>query len=192
MIGGGVSSGLFFLFKHVSSGIRSDKAFEIIIWNVFAGIAAGGLWAPVSPYINGSSGSAFNESYFKWTAGTIWLLVLRLTELIVSRTLRNADDLLGFELLLFIPVLLWSRVIVGRLNREAGKSFRQFFLHSLVYAVVIQWLSALTIFPVALITQSHGGTGEALIVLGLLPGPGILWALVIARVLRPPIPFGNT
>jgi hypothetical protein len=174
---------VFAALEHASA-IKTfpGEVFHIAIWSLVAGIACGGLWQRVAL---GNNGFILNETNVGWIAGTAWIVILHLCEIITARRVQRLDTLFGAEVLTFVPVLLWSKPGVKLLYRRAKVMRHSTTLLSFAYAFATEEISAICIFPVAFLARGLGGTEEALVLLAGIPGPGIVWGVVMGWLLSP-------
>jgi hypothetical protein len=158
----------------------SGEVFHIAMWSLVAGITCGGLWQRSALSQNGF---ILNETNVGWVAGTAWMVILHLCELITARRLQRLDALFWAEVLTFVPVLLWSKPGVKLLYRGAKNGQRNTTLLSMACAFIVQEISAVCIFPAIVLARGLGGTQEAFLLLAKIPGPGIIWGIVMGWLL---------
>ncbi|MBZ5508476.1 MAG: hypothetical protein LAO78_23710 [Acidobacteriia bacterium] len=156
------------------------EIFHIAMWSLVAGIACGGLWQRSALSHNGF---ILNETSVGWIAGTAWIVILHLCELITARQLQRLDALFGAEVLTFVPVLLWSKPGVKLLYKRVKSGQGNTILLSMACAFIVQEISAVCIFPVVVLARGVGGTQEAVILLAGIPGPGIVWGTIMGWLL---------
>jgi len=173
---------LLFAFLEHTSVIMTfpGEVFHTAMWTLVAGIVCGGFWWRVAFVHNGF---ILNETNVGWIAGTAWIVILHLCELITARHFNRLDPLFGAEVLTFVPVLLWSKPGVKILYRRAKSGQGNTTLLSLACAFIVQEISAVCILPIAVLTQGVGGTQEAVILLARIPGPGIAWGAMMGWLL---------
>lgn len=157
-----------------------EEIFHIAMWSLVAGIACGGLWQRSALSQNGF---ILNETNVGWVAGTAWIVILHLCELITARQLKRLDTLFGAEVLTFVPVLLWSKPGVKLLYRRVKSGQGNTTLLSMACAFIVQEISAVCIFPIVVLARGLGGTQEAVILLAGIPGPGIIWGAIMGWLL---------
>ena len=173
---------LFFAALEHASVIKTfpGEVFHIAMWALVAGTVCGGLWWRVALVRNGF---VLTETNVGWIAGTAWIVILHLCELITARQFQRLDPLFGAEVLTFVPVLLWSKPGVKLLYRRAKSSQGNTTLLSIACAFIVQAISAVCIFPIVVLARGAGGTQEAVILLAGIPGPGIAWGALMGWLL---------
>jgi hypothetical protein len=151
----------------------------VAVWNGLAGVISGGLLDRSSL----QAPSPLSESDFVWASATLWVVLLRISELGIASQLRNADAHVVQEFLTFVPLLLWSSIGSKLLFRKATGSTKMLVLWSIACAIAVEIAAAISILPVVMLTRGLGGTHESLEMLIGLPGPGIVWGGVMGWLL---------
>ena len=178
---GGFSSWLILrLLSHLSTSLLPVTGYEILPWCAIAGIISGGLWRRLRLV---KAGFLLDETNFLWTTVAAWIAVLRIFQIFVADVLINHDALFGEEILVFFPVLLFSAIGAGVLYRFIRAGSGRLILRSITSAFLIQELAGALIFPLMILGQGQAGTRGAFGLLCLIPGPGILWGILVGNLL---------
>lgn len=180
LIGVTVSFAFLGIFQRNAVPVLSDELFEVVIWNIVAGAICGGAWERFTIW---QADLVIKEEDLRWFASALWVPVLRLAQIVLAFGNLRKEALLTAELFCFLPVILWSRPAARILFREARGRVRRLVFISIVCAFLVQEMSALTLFPLAFLSRGSGGTEEAFNLLVGLPGPGILWGIVMGLLL---------
>jgi hypothetical protein len=181
---GGISGGflswavLAWLNHFLIPGL-SVVSYEIVPWSAVAGIVSGGLWWRLR---GRDAGFVFDETNFLWTTVAVWILVLRLGQIIIAGELAVRDSLFIEELLVFPVVLLLSSVSSKLLYKRLKGSLGRLILLSMLGAFITQEVAALLVLPVAVVARGLAGTGGAFHLLAFVPGPGLLWGVIVGYI----------
>jgi hypothetical protein len=160
-------------------GLLSGVSYEIVPWSAVAGIVSGGLWRRLRGW---EAGFVLDETNFLWTTVAVWILLLRLGQIIIAGELIVRDSLFNEELLVFLVVLLLSSVSSKLLYKRLKGSLGRLILLSMLGAFITQEVAALVVLLVAVVARGLAGTGGAFHLLAFVPGPGLLWGVIIGYI----------
>lgn len=179
-VGGGLAAVALFGAGVFSVRFSFFETVEFAGWSTVGGSVCGALRRYQSRKCESPD---IARKYFICAAGVTWIVILRIAQLAVAAHLLDPALTLGEELFSFIPVLAWSRLGASLLFKNGSRRFWPLLAWSVFTGFITLRVSAMSIGVISLVTWGHGGTYEAITLLGNLPGPGTVWGITVTWIL---------